>query len=123
MEPDIEAVAGSDGVSVHTGFPNPALDRRGQKQALALDINQLLVKHPSSTFLFRIGGHSWSRHGLNDGDVAVVDRAVTARDRDLVIAWQDSGFVIAKQRYLPDDAHVWGVVSAVIHSYADLRAD
>ncbi len=121
MEPNIQDMANSDGVSVHTGFPNPALDRRGQKQALALDLNQLLVRHPSSTYLFRIGGHSWASQGLYDGDVAVIDRAPAARDSDLVIAWQDSGFVIAKQRSLPDDAHVWGVVTAVIHQYADLR--
>ena len=117
MEPSIQDMAGSDGVSVHAGFPNPALDQRGRQEALALDINRLLVRHPSSTYLFRIGGHNWARQGLYDGDLAVIDRAVESRDRDLVIAWQDSGFVIAKQRYLPDDAHVWGVVTAVIHQF------
>lgn len=117
MEPDIQVVAGGDGVSVHAGFPNPALDQRGRSQALALDINRLLVRRPSSTYLFRVGGHNWARQGIYDGDLAVIDRALAARDGDLVIVWQDSGFLIARQRYLPDEAHVWGVVTAVIHQF------
>jgi len=117
MDQSIENVAGSNGVSVHTGFPNPALDRRGQGQALALDLNQLLVRRPSSTYLFRISGHHWASQGVYDGDVAVIDRALPARDSDLVIAWQDSGFVVSRRRSLPDDCQPWGVITAVIHQF------
>jgi DNA polymerase V len=116
MESDTENLAGGDGVSVHTGFPNPALDRRGQ-QALALDINQLLVKRPSSTYLFQVAGHSYASSGIFDGDVAVIDRALPPRDSDLVIAWQDSGFVICRKRQLSPDSQPWGVVTATIHQF------
>jgi len=115
MDTSEENLAGSDGVSVHTGFPNPALDRRGKDQAFALDLNQLLVRRPSSTYLFQISGHHWAGHGVYDGDVAVIDRALPARDSDLVIAWQSSGFVVSRQRSLPDDCQPWGVITAVIH--------
>jgi DNA polymerase V len=118
MDNDLQTVAGSDGVSVHSGFPNPALDRRGQEQALALDLNQLLVRHPSSTYLFRITGHRWSDQGIYDGDVAVIDRGGHQRGSGLVILWQDSGFVICRQRQLAADETPWGIITAVIHQYS-----
>ncbi len=104
-----------DGVSVHTGFPNPALDRVGRRQPLALDINQLVVRHPSSTYLFRISGHHWAGSGIYDGDVAVIDRALAPRGTDLVIVWEDSGFALRRQLDVLPDETPWGVVSATIH--------
>lgn len=119
MQEDIETMAASDGVSVHSGFPNPALDQRGRGQPLALDLNQLLVQRPSSTYLFRVSGHHWADQGVYDGDVAVVDRALRAGDNDLVISWQASGFSLCRYRQLlaaGDEA--LGVVTAIIHQYA-----
>ncbi|MEK7600314.1 MAG: S24 family peptidase [Patescibacteria group bacterium] len=106
-----------DGVSVHTGFPNPALDQRGQGQRLALDINQLLVKRPSSTYLFRLAGHALTDQGIYDGDVAVIDRAVTPRDTDLVVAWRVEGSTICRHNHLNPEDQVWGVVTSIIHQY------
>jgi hypothetical protein len=117
MDESSTAMANSDGVSVHSGFPNPALDRAGQGPQLALDINQLLVRHPASTYLFRIAGHRWSDQGIYDGDVAVIDRSRQARPADTVIIWRDSGFGLCRQRQLADDETAWGVVTAIIHQF------
>ena len=122
MEANTEVMAGSDyvpddGVSVHAGFPNPAADRRKQGVALSLDFNQLLVKHPSSTFAFRIHGHRWADHGIYDGDVAIVDRAKGAKDRDIVIRWVEQGFELKRRYQLTDPSEAWGVVTAIIHRY------
>jgi DNA polymerase V len=117
MDNDLQAMADSDGVSIHSGFPNPALDRRGQGPRLALDINQLLVRHPSSTYLFRISGHRWSDQGIYDGDIAVIDRSKERRPTDLVIIWQDSGFVLCRQRQVVTDEVAWGAVTAIIHQF------
>lgn len=114
MESDIHSVAGSDGVSVHTGFPNPALDNRG-RQALALDLNQFLIRQPHSTYLFRISGHNWASQGVFDGDVAVIDRALPPRGSDLVVSWQHDSFMVCRQRSLPEGCETWGVVTALIH--------
>lgn len=117
MQDDLEIMAGSDGVSVHSGFPNPAADQRGRQTGLALDLNRLLIKHPSSTYLFRIAGHHAAQEGIYDGDVAVVDRLPAARDSDLVVVWQDQALRLCRRhRLLPGD-DVWGVVTAVIHQY------
>lgn len=101
------------GVSLHRGFPNPA------EQGLSLDLNQLVIKHPSSTYLFKVSGHSWSDQGIYDGDLAVIDRGLNVKPNDLVVAWQDSGFTILKRRHLTDNETAWGVISAVIHQLSD----
>jgi DNA polymerase V len=107
----------SDGVSIHNGFPNPGLDRRGQGPQLALDLNKLLIKRPSSTYLFRITGHNWADQGIYDGDVVIVDRAVDSRTTDLIVAWHDNVLVIGKNHKLSLSAESWGVVTAIIHQY------
>jgi len=118
MDDDTRTMAGRDGVSVHGGFPNPAADRPEQGRRLALDINQLLIKNPSSTYLFRVAGHHWNDQGIFDGDVAVIDRALTPRPADLVVAWQVSGSTLCRYRQLGDHDQFWGVVTAIIHQYA-----
>jgi DNA polymerase V len=107
----------NDGVSIHTGFPNPALDHAAQGPRLALDINQLLVQHPSRTYLFRIAGHRWSDDGIYDGDVAVIVRGRRHGARDLVATWQDDSFQLKRHAQLTPDDSVWGVITAVIHQY------
>lgn len=116
MPDDLQTVADSDGVSVHSGFPNPALERRGQG-SLALDLNQLLVQRPSSTYLFRVAGHHWSDQGIYDGDVAVIDRAIQARPTDLIITYRGNGQSLCRQHQLTADDQPWGVVTAIIHQY------
>ena len=117
MDQDFTDVAGSDGVSIHSGFPNPALERRGQPARLSLDINQLLVQRPWSTYLFRIEGHQWADQGIYDGDIAVIDRALQANTSDLIISWRGDSSVIGKQHQLTPDDQPWGVVTAIIHQY------
>lgn len=117
MQHDLPALAGSyDGVTVHTGFPNPALDQRGRGKPLALDLNTLLVEQPSSTYLFRISGHTWADQGIFDGDIAVIDRALSPRRTDLVVTWQDSGFTVCRRHQLTHEEPL-GVVTAIIHRF------
>jgi SOS-response transcriptional repressor LexA len=120
MQDDLHLLADGDqptGVSLHAGFPNPALDVFGRHNALALDLNQLLIRHPSSSFLFRIAGEAWAEQGIFDGDIALIDRALTPRKLGLVITWQNDQFTIQRFELLPKREQPWGVVSAIIHQY------
>jgi DNA polymerase V len=117
MHDDLQALAGGDGVSVHTGFPNPALEHRADGKPLSLDLNRLLVRQPSSTYLFRVAGHTYADQGIYDGDIAVIDRAPIARSTDLVIAWRPGGSTIMRQHQLTAEDQPWGVVTAIIHQY------
>lgn len=105
----------TNGVSVHAGFPNPAAD----KSLRSLDLNQLLIQHAHSTYLFRVRGHEWQEQGIFDGDVAVVDRALDPRKNDIVLWWQEQGeeFAISAYQRMPQQATVWGVITSVIHRF------
>lgn len=116
MEEEIESLMDGEAVRVHAGFPNPAADRRGQHKALTLDFNQLLVQHPSSTYLFRIAGNSWTEQGILNGDIAVIDRALAPHSEDLVIGWQNDAFIVCRYSELPEGEEAWGTITSVIHT-------
>ncbi|HEY8999282.1 MAG TPA: S24 family peptidase [Candidatus Saccharimonadales bacterium] len=103
------------GVSVHTGFPNPATDRSLD----TLDLHQLLVPRPNSMFLFRIRGNKWKTQGIFDGDIAVIDRALAPRKGDRVVWWHEAHgeFAISLFENVPHEANVWGVVTSTIHQF------
>src|SRR5262249_20315968 len=108
-----------DGVSIHSGFPNPATD----KSLHTLDFNQLLIEHTASTYLFRIQGNEWQEVGVFDGDIAVIDRALDPRKTDVVLWWHDKAgeFAISKYPDVPGEATCWGVVTASIHQFRPKR--
>lgn len=104
------------GVSLHKGFPNPAADNfMAGRRGLALDLNQLLIRHPTSTFMFRIRGHTWAEQGVFDGDIAIIDRALQASPYDIVMVWLDENFELHRRNQVTENQHIWGVVSAIIH--------
>lgn len=106
----------SDGISVHAGFPNPAADSQSEE----LDLNRLLIKHPTSTFFMRIQGDEWQEQGIFSGDIAIVDRALAPRQTDRVIWWEAENFILSKFAKVPLNTPVWGVVVAVVHQYRQL---
>lgn len=108
-----------DGVSIHTGFPNPAIDQRLQ----ALDFNQLLIENTVSTYMFRVRGNEWENAGVFDGDIAVVDRALNARKNDVVVWWREGAgeFAISRQGDMPEGAAMWGVITATIHQFRERK--
>jgi len=103
----------TNGVSVHTGFPNPATDT----SLRSLDLNQLLIEHSASTYFFRVRGSEWEAAGIFDDDIALIDRALNPRAADVVVWWnQDSEqFSISTYKRVPKDATVWGVITTTIH--------
>jgi hypothetical protein len=103
------------GFSIHSGFPNPAADNLDRPSPLALDLNQLLIHHPSSTYLFRVSGDQWSEQGIFDGDIAIVDRALQAGTYSIVLSWRDEEFILSRRSDLLKNQHIWGAVSAIIH--------
>ena len=68
--------------TIHAGFPSPASDYEERE----LDINDLVVPHPTSSYFMRVSGDSMTGAGIQPGSILVVDRAVEADDGDIVIA-------------------------------------
>lgn len=105
------------GVSVHSGFPNPAADN--DNHGMAMSLNRLLIRNPSSTFFFRLRGRSWSEQGIFDGDIAVIDRAVRPKPTDLIVAWHETGFNVSRYKDAPLNTNNFGVITSIIHQYGE----
>lgn len=75
---------------VPAGFPSPADDFAVKRH----DLNELLVTHPAATFMWRVSGQSMIEAGIFDGDVIVVDRALTPAHKDIVVAQVDGEFTV-----------------------------
>ncbi|MGD8373390.1 MAG: translesion error-prone DNA polymerase V autoproteolytic subunit [Candidatus Woesebacteria bacterium] len=117
--------------SIKAGFPNPAEDSGG----VGLDLNDLLVKHPVSTYYLRVEGDSMTGVGINTGDIVVVDKSLQPRSGDIVVAAVEGEFTLKRLKkqgqqawllaenpnYQPialheaQDAQIWGVVTFWIH--------
>lgn len=119
------------GERVAAGFPSPADDY----VEVGIDLNDQLIRHPSSTFFLRVSGDSMTGAGIHDGDLLVVDRSLDPRPGRVVVAVLDGGFTLkrlarhrgrlrleaANPDYPPlelegcGDMQIWGVAIHVIH--------
>ena len=55
---------------IRAGFPSPAEDYNHD----TLDFNRDLIRNPEATFYGKVEGDSMIEAGINDGDIAVIDR-------------------------------------------------
>ncbi len=117
--------------SVQAGFPSPAEDYMD----LDLNLQDHLIKNPSATFCVRAVGESMKDAGIKSGDIMLVDKSLTPKNRSIVLAVIDGEFTIKrvnvseKELYLIQenenfspikitqemDFQVWGVVTYIIH--------
>ncbi|STU05187.1 translesion error-prone DNA polymerase V autoproteolytic subunit [Klebsiella pneumoniae] len=82
---------------VQCGFPSPAQDYVEQR----IDLNELLVNHPSATYFVKAAGDSMKDAGIGEGDLLVVDSSRTAVHGDIVIAAVDGEFTVKKLQLHP----------------------
>lgn len=82
---------------VPCGFPSPAQDYVED----ALDLNNLVVKHPGATYFVRVSGDSMLGAGISDGDLLVVDRSLSAEHGDIVVAAIAGEFTVKELRTRP----------------------
>src|SRR5471032_3055035 len=68
-----------------SAFGSPGTDSTVKR----IDLNDALIKHPDATFVMRAAGDAMQGAGIGDGDVLLVDRAVTATHGAIVIAVVD----------------------------------
>jgi len=73
------------GTRVAAGFPSPADDYLEGE----LDLNEYLIAHPSATYLARADGDSLLDLGIRTGDLLIVDRSLSPREGDVVVAAVD----------------------------------
>lgn len=82
---------------VQCGFPSPAADYVEQR----INLNELLIAHPSATYFVKASGDSMIDGGISDGDLLVVDSSRTAGHGDIVIAAVEGEFTVKRLQLRP----------------------
>jgi len=72
-----------------TGFESPA----AEYSQLGCNLDELLIEHPSATFICKACGDSMQGVGIFDGDLLIVDRHVTPKHQDIIVANFNGEFV------------------------------
>lgn len=129
QETNCELPLYAEGVSA--GLPFHADDSVEKR----LDLNELLVKHPTATFFVKVQGESMIGAGIFSGDILLVDRSIEPVDGAIVIAQLNGEFTVKRLKFsggrpylLAENPNykpiqmkegvefvVWGVVTSVIH--------
>lgn len=78
--------------TIQAGFPSPAEDLGAKR----IDILEKLIKHPQATYQMTVRGESMRDAGIFDGDVILIDRAISPRNGHYVVAIVDNEFVCKK---------------------------
>lgn len=118
---------------ISAGFPSPAQDFLD----MSIDLNQELIKNPSSTFYGRVKGDSMKNLGIDDGDLLIIDKSLNPTSGRIAVCFIDGEFTIktikiekdflwlvpANDNYKPikvtedNEFIVWGIVIHVIKSF------
>lgn len=118
--------------AISAGYPSTAEDTVEDQ----LDLNDLLIKHPSSTFFLKVSGLSMIKAGIHHDDILIVDRSIKPTDGKIVIAAVNGELTVKRLSIQKDrvqlvpendhfqpieitencDLHIWGVVTNVIHT-------
>ena len=118
---------------VQAGFPSLADDHLED----ALDLNTHLIHHKEATFFVKAQGDSMLGAGIQQGDILIVDKSLSAKSGKIVIAVVDGEFTVKRlHKYKgnitlkaenpdfedikiggTDELIIWGVVTSVIHQY------
>jgi len=118
---------------ISAGFPSPAADYAED----GLDLNDYLIRNKPATFMFTVRGDSMIGASIEDGDKVLVDRALTPKSNDIIVAVVDGEYTIKRlyryrgrvelrpenPNYPPiilaagAELQTWGVVVGVVRRY------
>lgn len=117
--------------TVEAGFPSPA----EEELIDTLSLDRFLINNPDSTYMLKVSGDSMSGAGIMPGDMVLVDRSLSPKNGDIVVAQVDGEWTMkclkkrgediilipANDKYRPirpkKELTIAGVVIAVIRKY------
>lgn len=117
-------------------FPSPARDHAEQR----ISLDKTLIQHPHATFFMHAEGDSMTDAYIPPRALLVIDRAVTAKNGDIVVAVREGEFTVrrlvknehtcwlypANRKYREEkitkdmNVEIWGVVIHVIINPKDV---
>ena len=123
---------------VPAGFPSPAMDYIEER----IDLHKEFMPHPLSTFIIECTGYSMINAFIPPRARLIVDRSITPKNGDIVLAVLDGEFTVKflkKNDYkcwlVPAnskfkeieitaemDMQIWGVVTNIITNVNDVKS-
>ncbi len=95
---------------VSAGFPSPAENFMSEE----IDLNNILINNPTSTYYVRVFGDSMRGAGIISGDLLIVDRSLEITKNCIVVAHIDGEFTVKrikkskKKMYLSAENQTYG---------------
>lgn len=86
--------------SVQAGFPSPA----EEELVDVLSLDEYLIRRPESTYLLTVNGDSMIDAGIQPGDIVLVEKGVSPRSGQIVVAQVDGEWTL--KYYVKDRAGV-----------------
>lgn len=116
---------------INAGFPSPADDYIED----IIDLNMLMIKHPSSTYILKVKGASMIDAGIFDKSLIIVDASLQTLNNDIAVCIIDGEFTLKRisiegskiylmpenKSYKPieikegSNLTVWGVITWVLN--------
>lgn len=132
FKPDLESTDSIPFVEqgVSAGFPSPALDFMEN----SINLNRDLSDNPLATFFIKVKGNSMVDAGIDDNDILIVDRSLSAENKKIAVCLIDGEFTVKRIKFdtdclwlLPENKNytpikvteenqflIWGIVTYVI---------
>jgi SOS regulatory protein LexA len=116
---------------VQAGFPSPA----EEELVDTISLDEYLIQNKEATFMLKVSGDSMIDAGILEGDLVIVDRSLTPKNNDIVIAEVDHEWTMkylvktktqtylkpGNKKYRPiypeQELKIAAVVKAVIRKY------
>lgn len=116
--------------SISAGFPSPANDYIESR----IDLNEELIKNPSSTFFARVSGFSMQGAAIDENDILIIDKSLEPKNNCIAVCCLDGEFTLKRilikknsvwlvpehSDYKPivvtpdNDLIIWGIVTYII---------
>ncbi len=103
-----------------TGFPSPAQGYESK----GIDLNNVLIKHPSATVFMQIETSSYINMGIYNGDILIIDRAKRITPNSLVVYESEGHFVLGRvykiKKNPEQETIITGAITHVIHTVKEI---
>jgi DNA polymerase V len=77
---------------ISAGFPSPANDYIESR----IDLNEELIKNPSSTFFARVAGYSMRGAGIDENDILIIDKSLAPKNGCIAVCCLDGEFTLKR---------------------------
>lgn len=99
-----------------TGFPSPAQGYESK----GIDLNNVLIKHPSATVFMTIQSTRYQNMGIYSGDILIIDRSKKINPNSLVVYESEGHFVLGRvfqiKKNPEEELYITGAITHVIHT-------